>query len=89
MSKDLRKGMDSGSVSEKVKRQVFADGMGICAEPNCLNRLMQNRTTLGECAHIVPRRVGSHPREDYTTPLEDRRQEPNLLYLCFNTFAKL
>ena len=37
---------------------------------------------MGECAHIIPKRVGSHPREDYKTSLEDRKKDKNLLYLC-------
>jgi hypothetical protein len=82
MVQQLTEGMDSLGVTDKVKRQLFVDAIGICAAPGCSTRLMQNRTNLGECAHIIPRRVGSHPREDWTTPLEDRRKEPNLLYLC-------
>lgn len=82
MSGTLQKGMDSGKAPENVKRQVFVNGIGICAEPTCSERIMQNRTTLGECAHIIPKVVDSHPREDYTTPLEDRKKENNLLYLC-------
>lgn len=82
MSDTLKDGMDSGDVPEKVKLQVFVNGIGICAAPDCSDRLMRNRTKLGECAHIIPRRVGSHPREDYTTPLDDRKKEENLLFLC-------
>ena len=82
MAKKLKDGDDSLAVSQKVKRQLFVDAVGICAEPKCNSRLMESRTTLGECAHIIPRKVGSHPREDYQTPLEDRKKEPNLLYLC-------
>lgn len=82
MSNAFIKGTDSGKVSDKVKKQLFVDAVGICTEPDCNERLMQGRTTLGECAHIIPRKVGSHKREDYSTPLEDRRKEPNLIYLC-------
>ena len=81
MTEELKDGTDSGAVPDKVKLQVFVNGLGICAAPDCSDRLMQNRTRLGECAHIIPRRVGSHPRED-GTPLDDRKKEENLLYLC-------
>lgn len=74
--------MDSGEPSERTKRQLLSDGLGICAEPDCNNRIDRQRTRLGECAHIIPRKVGSHPREDYKTSLEDRKKEANLLYLC-------
>ncbi|MBK8138002.1 MAG: HNH endonuclease [Chloroflexi bacterium] len=83
MSTDpLNDSMDSGPVSERVKRQVFVNSVGICAAPDCSRRIMQNQTTLGECAHIIPRKVGSNQREDRVTPLEDRNKEENLLYLC-------
>jgi len=82
MPETLENGMDSGPVPERVKRQVFLNGHGICAEPTCDEPIVQDGTTLGDCAHIIPRRVGSHPREDYKTPLEDRNKEENLLYLC-------
>ncbi|MEO8608277.1 MAG: hypothetical protein ABI690_10365 [Chloroflexota bacterium] len=82
MPEILTDGTDSGAVSEMVKRQLFVNQLGICAKPDCSERIMQDRTTLGECAHIIPRKVGSHPREDYRTPLEDRKKEDNLLYLC-------
>ncbi len=78
----LKDGVDSGAVSEKVKRQVLSDGLGICAAPDCNERIDSNKTRLGECAHIIPRKVGSHPREDYTTSLEDRKRDSNLIYLC-------
>lgn len=78
----LTDGLDSGSVADKVKTNLFAAQLGICAAPKCDNRIHVNKTRLGECAHIIPKKVGSHPREDYKTPLEDRRLEPNLLYLC-------
>lgn len=81
-SQGLEIGQDSGSVSDGVRHQVFVDGLGICAAPDCNERAIHHRTKLAECAHIIPRRVGSHPREDYTTPLDQRNQEPNLLYLC-------
>ena len=81
MAEELKVGTDSGAVPDKVKLQVFVNGLGICAAPECSDRLMQNRTRLGECAHIIPRKVGSHPRED-GTPLDDRKKEENLLYLC-------
>ena len=81
-SLDLKKGDDSGAVSDRVKRQLLSDGFGICAEPECNNKIDVLKTRLGECAHIIPKKVGSHPREDYTTPLEDRKKEENLLYLC-------
>ena len=81
-SSDINKGVDSGPVSDPVKRQVLFDGLGICATPECEEKIVQQRTMTGECAHIIPRKVGSHPREDYSTPLEDRKKEPNLLYLC-------
>ncbi len=60
----------------------MSSGLGICAAPDCNERIDQHRTRLGECAHIIPRKVGSHPREDYSTPLLARKQESNLLYLC-------
>lgn len=82
MMEDLKDGMDSGDVSNGVKLQVFVKGFGRCAAPDCPQILVQDQTKLGECAHIIPRRVGSHPREDYKTPLEDRSKEANLLYLC-------
>ena len=78
----IKDGVDSGAVSDKVKRQVLSNGLGICAAPECLERIDVQRTRLGECAHIIPRRVGSHPREDYSTPLDDRKIESNLIYLC-------
>ena len=78
----LKDGDDSPAVSDKVKRQLLSDGLGICAAPNCNNRVDVQKTRLGECAHIIPKKVGSHPREDYITPLEDRAKEENLLYLC-------
>ncbi|MBN8618419.1 MAG: hypothetical protein J0L63_05915 [Anaerolineae bacterium] len=77
----IKNGMDSGQVAENVKRQLFTDQLGICAMPSCSERIMQDRTTLGECAHIIPRTVGKS-REDYVTPLEDRKKYENLLYLC-------
>ena len=78
----IKDGVDSGAVSDKVKRQVLSNGLGICAAPECLERIDVQRTRLGECAHIIPRRVGSHPREDYSTLLDDRKIESNLIYLC-------
>lgn len=78
----LTDGMDSGAVPEKVKRLLLSDGLGFCAAPECNNKIDFKKTRLGECAHIIPRKVGSHPREDYLTPLEDRKNESNLLYLC-------
>lgn len=79
---ELKDGMDSGAVPEKTKLQVFVNGLGRCSAPNCSARLLQDRTKIGECAHIIPKVVGSHPREDYKTSLEDRKKEANLLYLC-------
>ncbi|MEO8613627.1 MAG: hypothetical protein ABI600_00680 [Luteolibacter sp.] len=79
---ELKDGDDSGSVPDGVRFQVFIDGLGVCAAPDCNERSVHHRTKLAECAHIIPRRVGSHPREDYTTPLSERNKEPNLLYLC-------
>ena len=79
---DFEDGTDSGSVPEKTKVNLFAKQLGICAAPECDNRIHVDKTRLGECAHIIPRKVGSHPREDYETPLEDRKLESNLLYLC-------
>lgn len=81
-SNALEDGADSGPVREPVKRQLWSDQLGICAEPTCNNRIDAMQTRLGECAHIIPRRVGSHPREDYATPLDARRKQDNLLYLC-------
>ena len=78
----LKDGVDSGAVPDGVRFQVFVDGLGICAAPGCNKRSVHHRTKLAECAHIIPRKVGSHPREDYRTPLSARKQEPNLLYLC-------
>lgn len=78
----LKDGDDSGSVADGVRHQVFVDGLGICAAPDCNERAVHHRTKLAECAHIIPRRVGSHPREDYKTSLDQRNQEANLLYLC-------
>jgi len=82
MSDTLVDGVDSGAVPDRVKLQVFVDGIGICAAPDCSERIVLNRTKLGECAHIIPRVVGSHPREDHLTPPDERRKESNLLYLC-------
>lgn len=79
---ELEDGMDSGGVEDKVKRNLFSAGLGICAAPKCDNRIHDNKTRLGECAHIIPRKVGSHPREDYKTPLVERKLDANLLYLC-------
>lgn len=78
----LRDGIDSGNVPEKTKVNLFAKQIGICAAPDCDRHIHDNKTRLGECAHIIPRKVGSHPREDYETPLENRKLENNLLYLC-------
>lgn len=75
----LTDGMDSGQVPERVKRQVLADGLCRCAAPDCDQQIDVYRTRLGECAHIIPKRVGSHLREDYRTSLEDRKKESNLL----------
>ncbi|MGL4399980.1 MAG: hypothetical protein ACRCXD_08935, partial [Luteolibacter sp.] len=80
--RQLNDGDDSGAVPDGVRFQVFVDGLGICAAPDCNKRSVHHRTKLAECAHIIPRRVGSHPREDYLTPLIERNQESNLLYLC-------
>lgn len=78
----LKDGTDSGPVSPKTKNNLLAKQLCICAAPRCNRRIHANRTRLGECAHIIPRKVGSHPREDYKTSLEDRKLEENLLYLC-------
>jgi hypothetical protein len=82
MNAELIDGADSGPVPEKVKLQLLTDSMVKCAAPGCEKRLVQHQTKLGECAHIIPRRVGSHPREDYKTSLADRKKPENLLYLC-------
>ncbi len=81
MAGKLKKG-DSGAVSQNVKRQMFVDALGICAAPKCNNRLMESRTNLGECAHIIPRKADSHPRGLEEISEEDRNKEPNLIYLC-------
>ncbi|MBK1828788.1 hypothetical protein [Haloferula rosea] len=78
----MKDGDDSGPVPERVKFQVFVNGLGICAAPLCNERSVHQRTKLAECAHIYPRKVGSHPREDYITSLAFRKTEANLLYLC-------
>ncbi|HHF7368316.1 TPA: tetratricopeptide repeat protein [Legionella bozemanae] len=78
----LEKGMDSGPVNEKIKRQLFVSSIGICSAPNCNQRLTHSKTLLAECAHIIPRRIGGGPREDYITSLEDRSKLTNLIYLC-------
>lgn len=78
----LEKGMDSGAVDASVKLQVFRSGAGICANPDCNEKIYFHQTSLGDCAHIIPRKVDSHPREDWVTTLEDRRLASNLLYLC-------
>ncbi|MGH1378832.1 MAG: hypothetical protein ACRBB3_08415 [Alphaproteobacteria bacterium] len=78
----LKNGMDSGDVTPKTKNNLLAKQLVICAAPKCDERIHANKTRLGECAHIIPRKVGSHPREDYSTPLEDRKKEENLFYLC-------
>lgn len=79
---ELKDGMDAGPINEKVKLQLFVNSLGICAAPECDRRLAKLNTKLGECAHIVPRKVGSHPREDYETSLIDRSKDANLIYLC-------
>lgn len=80
---ELKDGMDSGAVSDKIKFQVFVDGLGVCGAPECSKRLLQDKTKIGECAHIIPKVVGSHPtREDYKTSFEDRKKIENLLFLC-------
>lgn len=78
----LQDGLDSGSVPEKTKVNLFAKQLGICAAPECDKRIHVDKTRLGECAHIIPKKIGSHPREDYDTPLENRKLDSNLLYLC-------
>lgn len=81
-NEELKDGMDSGPVKEKIKLQLFVNSLGICAAPGCNQRLAELNTKLGECAHIIPRKVGSHPREDYQTSLKDRSEDANLIYLC-------
>lgn len=78
----LTKGTDSGAVPDRVKRSVLLAGMGICAATDCENKIRYKKTQLGECAHIIPRKVGSHPREDFITSFAARKSEDNLLYLC-------
>lgn len=78
---ELVHGQDSGPIPEKTKRLVAFNSGGKCYYPNCGKHLTLDNTNTGECAHIIPRKVGQ-TREDWTTPLEDRRKPENLIYLC-------
>ena len=76
------------SVSEKVKRIVWAQSGGICAFADCGRRLVVDATggdsaaLIGEVAHIVGHSEDGGPRSEYPVPGLDRDGEANLLLLC-------
>ncbi len=74
-------GKDSGEPSPKTKLHVAFNSGGKCCFPNCLKHLTLEGTNIGECAHIIPRKVG-FVREDWKTPLADRKKPANLIYVC-------
>ncbi len=78
---NLQEGMDSGDPPPSTKLYVALNSGGKCCVPSCENHLTQTNTKVTECAHIIPRRVG-FVREDWTTPLEDRKKKNNLIYVC-------
>jgi len=81
MSKVLTKGQDSGDITPKVKLHVAFNSGGKCCYPDCLKHLTLEGSNIGECAHIIPKKVG-FVREDWQTPLENRKKPNNLIYLC-------
>ena len=81
MTENLKKS-DSGSVSDKVKEQLFNDAVGICSIPKCGKRLIRRGTKLGVCAHIIPKKDKKHPRSKVKILPQDRNKEANLIYIC-------
>ena len=77
----LKKGDQSPNPTPTTIKKLLAKSGNKCAAPDCENLLVTDDTIVGQCAHIIPKVVGG-VREDWSTPLEDRRKEPNLLYLC-------
>lgn len=78
---ELKKGADSGDPSPKVKLHVAFNSGGKCYFPGCTMHLTLEGTNIGECAHIIPKKVG-FVREDWQTPLADRKKAANLIYMC-------
>ena len=77
----LTRGQDSGAPDAKTKLHVAFNCGGKCSFPECGKHLTKNGTNIGKCAHIIPKKVG-FVREDWKTPLEDRKRPENLIYLC-------
>lgn len=77
----LNDGDDSGDPTPATKLHVAFNSGGKCCFPDCGKHLTLGKTNTGECAHIIPRKVGFE-REDRLTPLEDRKKAENLIYLC-------
>lgn len=80
-TKTLKQGDKAVDVTEATKKYLIAEALGFCCNPQCENRLYSMNANIGDCAHIVPESVG-FIREDWKTPLEDRRNKNNLIYLC-------
>jgi hypothetical protein len=78
---ELKEGMNSGDLTQKIKLHVALNSGGKCCFPDCSKHLIQKGTIIGECAHIIPKKVG-FVRENWQTPLEDRKKPANLIFLC-------
>lgn len=78
---ELTQGADSGPVKDKIKTILAFESGGQCYHPDCDTHLSYEGTNIGECAHIIPRKVGE-VREDWKTPLNVRPKLDNLIYLC-------
>lgn len=82
----LIEGADSGPISGKTKLHVAFNSGGKCYFPGCPKHLTLHGTNIGECAHIIPKKVG-FVREDWQTPLTDRAKAANLIYVCSDHHA--
>ncbi|MGI8544410.1 MAG: HNH endonuclease, partial [Aridibacter sp.] len=75
------------SIPTKDRNLLYIDSGGICAFPDCPQRLVESETDvdeatiLGEAAHIVAESVQG-PRGKEVINEEDRNKHTNLILLC-------
>lgn len=46
--------MSRETITENVKRRLYAESMGRCMNPNCQRELLQGSGDIIEKAHIIP-----------------------------------
>ena len=64
-------------------KALFARSGNRCAFPKCSAAIVDDKTLLGEVAHIKGARLGA-PRYDATQAPEERHGYANLILLCPN-----